>query len=74
VFSSTGDAFALALVLGAPIRANHAAVETTESDKSVAEALAIIDNCSTALRPVRALQTVTNFCHAQQQHGSGSRS
>jgi bifunctional DNase/RNase len=37
------DALALALIVGAPIRADRAMVETTESDKTVAEALAVID-------------------------------
>jgi uncharacterized protein len=38
------DALALALVVGAPIRADRAVVETTESDETVAEALAAIDS------------------------------
>jgi bifunctional DNase/RNase len=38
------DALALALVLGAPIRADVGVVETTESDQTVAEALAVIDS------------------------------
>jgi uncharacterized protein len=37
------DALALALVVGAPIRADRAVLETTESDATVAEALAVID-------------------------------
>ena len=37
------DALALALVVGAPVRADRAVVETTESDETVAEALAVID-------------------------------
>jgi bifunctional DNase/RNase len=42
------DALALALVIGAPVRADHAVVETTESDGTVAEAFAAIDSQSTA--------------------------
>jgi uncharacterized protein len=38
------DALALALVVGAPVRADRAVVETTESDETVAEALAAIDS------------------------------
>ena len=38
------DALALALVVGAPIRADRAVVETTEADETVAEALAAIDS------------------------------
>ena len=38
------DALALALVVGAPVRADRAVVETTESDDTVAEALAAIDS------------------------------
>jgi uncharacterized protein len=38
------DALALALVVGAPIRADRAVVETTESNETVAEALAAIDS------------------------------
>ena len=38
----------LALVTGAPVRADRAVVETTESDETVAEALAAIDNQRTA--------------------------
>ena len=38
------DALALALVVGASIRADRAVVETTESDETVAEALATIDS------------------------------
>jgi bifunctional DNase/RNase len=37
------DALALALVVEAPVRADRAVVETTESSKTVAEALAAID-------------------------------
>ena len=37
------DALALALVIGAPVRADRAVVETIESDQTVAEALAAID-------------------------------
>jgi bifunctional DNase/RNase len=37
------DALALALVVGAPVRADRAVLETTESDATVAEALAVID-------------------------------
>ena len=37
------DALALALVVGAPVRADRAVLETTESDTTVAEALAVID-------------------------------
>jgi bifunctional DNase/RNase len=37
------DALVLALIVGAPIRADRAVVEITESDETVAEALAIID-------------------------------
>jgi hypothetical protein len=51
----------------------RALVETTESDTSGAQALATIDNCSTARRTVRAAQTVTNFCHAHQGASSGSQ-
>jgi uncharacterized protein len=42
------DALALALVVGAPVRAGHAVVETTETDETVAEALAAIDSPSAA--------------------------
>ena len=42
------DALTLALVTGAPVRADRAVVETTESDETVAEALAAIDNQRTA--------------------------
>jgi bifunctional DNase/RNase len=42
------DALALALVTGAPVRADRAVVETTESDETVAEAVAAIDNQGTA--------------------------
>jgi uncharacterized protein len=38
------DALALPLVVGASIRADRAVVETTESDETVAEALATIDS------------------------------
>jgi bifunctional DNase/RNase len=38
------DALALALIVGAPIRADRAVVETTEVDETVAEALATIDS------------------------------
>jgi bifunctional DNase/RNase len=38
------DALALALVVGAPVRADRAVVETTESDETVAEALVAIDS------------------------------
>jgi bifunctional DNase/RNase len=38
------DALALALVVGAPVRADRAVVQTTESDETVAEALAAIDS------------------------------
>ena len=38
------DALALALVVGAPVRADRAVVETTEADETVAEALATIDS------------------------------
>jgi uncharacterized protein len=38
------DALALELVVGAPVRADRAVVETTESDETVAEALAAIDS------------------------------
>jgi bifunctional DNase/RNase len=38
------DALALALVVGAPIRADRAVVETTESDETVAAALVAIDS------------------------------
>jgi bifunctional DNase/RNase len=38
------DALALALVVGAPVQADRAVVETTESDETVAEALAAIDS------------------------------
>jgi bifunctional DNase/RNase len=37
------DALALAMVIEAPIRADRAVVEITESDQTVAEALAVID-------------------------------
>jgi uncharacterized protein len=37
------DALALALVVGAPVRADRAVVETTESDETVVEALAAVD-------------------------------
>ena len=37
------DALALALVVGAPVRADRAVLETTESDATVAEALVVID-------------------------------
>jgi hypothetical protein len=37
------DALALALVVGARVRADRAVLETTESDATVAEALAVID-------------------------------
>jgi bifunctional DNase/RNase len=40
------DALALALVVGAPVRADRAVLETTEVDKTVAEALAAIDSKS----------------------------
>jgi hypothetical protein len=52
-----GGRLALALVLGAAVRADRAVVETVESDQSVAEALATIGNCSTVLRSVRTSQT-----------------
>jgi hypothetical protein len=68
-----GRRLALALALGAPVRAGRAVIETTESDTSVAQALATIDNCSTGLRSVRASQTVPNFGHAHQGAGSGSQ-
>jgi bifunctional DNase/RNase len=42
------DALTLALVTGAPVRADRTVVETTESDETVAEALAAIDNQSSA--------------------------
>lgn len=38
------DAIALALVVGAPIRADRAVLETTEADETVAEALTAIDS------------------------------
>jgi bifunctional DNase/RNase len=38
------DALALALVVGAPVRADRAVVEMTESDETVAQALALIDS------------------------------
>jgi bifunctional DNase/RNase len=38
------DALALALVVGAPVRADRTVVETTETDETVAEALAAIDS------------------------------
>jgi len=38
------DALALALVVGAPVRADRTVVETTETDQTVAEALAAIDS------------------------------
>ena len=38
------DALPLALVVGAPVRADRAVLETTESDATVAEALATIDS------------------------------
>ena len=38
------DALALALVVGAPIRVDRAVVETTESDRTVARALAVVDS------------------------------
>ena len=37
------DALALAMVVGAPVRADRAVVETTQADPAVAEALAAID-------------------------------
>ena len=37
------DALPLALVVGAPVRADRAVLETIESDATVAEALAVID-------------------------------
>jgi uncharacterized protein len=37
------DALALAMVVGAPVRADRAVVEATEADETVAEALAPID-------------------------------
>jgi bifunctional DNase/RNase len=40
------DALALALVIGAPVRVDRAVLETTESDETVAEALAAIDSRS----------------------------
>jgi hypothetical protein len=43
------------------------------SNKSWALAPATIDNYSTVLRSVRAPQTVTNFCDAEQQAGPGSQ-
>ena len=73
VFSSAGDALALALVLGAPVRADRAVVETTESDQSVAQALTTIENCSTAPRSVRASQTVTTSVMRNRGAGSGSQ-
>lgn len=42
------DALALALVVGAPARADRAVVETTESSKTVAEALAAVDGQAAA--------------------------
>jgi bifunctional DNase/RNase len=42
------DALALALVVGAPIRADRAVMETIESDATVGEALAVIDSQSAA--------------------------
>jgi bifunctional DNase/RNase len=39
-----GDALALALAVGAPVRADRAVLETTGSDKTVAEGLAAIDS------------------------------
>jgi bifunctional DNase/RNase len=42
------DALALALVVGAPVRADRAVVETTESAGTVAEAFAAIDSQSAA--------------------------
>jgi uncharacterized protein len=38
------DALALALVVGAPVRADRGVVEATESDETVAETLAAIDS------------------------------
>ena len=38
------DALALALVVGAPVRADRAVVELTESDETVAQTLAVIDS------------------------------
>ncbi len=38
------DALALAMVVGAPVRADRALVETTETDDTVAEALAAVDS------------------------------
>jgi bifunctional DNase/RNase len=38
------DALALALVVGAPVRADRAVLEATESDRTVAEGLAAIDH------------------------------
>jgi bifunctional DNase/RNase len=38
------DALALALVVGTPVRADRAVVETTESDETVTQALAVIDS------------------------------
>ena len=38
------DALTLALVVGAPVQADRAVVDTTESDATVAEGLAVIDS------------------------------
>jgi bifunctional DNase/RNase len=38
------DALALALVVGAPVRADRAVVEATETDQTAAEGLAAIDS------------------------------
>jgi bifunctional DNase/RNase len=38
------DALALALVLGTPVRAHRTVVETTESEETVAQTLAVIDS------------------------------
>jgi hypothetical protein len=57
-----GRRLTLALVLRAPVPADRAA-----------EAIATIDKCSTALRSVRASETVTNFCHAHQGTDTGSQ-
>ena len=41
------DALALAMVAGAPVRADRAVIEASEADETVAEALAAVDGPAT---------------------------
>jgi bifunctional DNase/RNase len=67
------DALAFAMVIGAPVRADRAVIETTESDETVAEALAVIDRQQDG-GPQALLDQLAQEAHEAVKHAGGGTS